>query len=357
MKAESATAVDTLKTGGFELYSGITDGSEINEIVDLISTGELDANYCRYDRAGFGYFAFACDFGPTQFVEFRQAVAHLLNRDEFARTFCQGWGSAVNSMYCTAFNMYKDSEEWIAKNLNSYAYSVDDAVALLEKAGFVYNKDGGDFTPGTDDLRYKKVTEAEAEYYEDFNKTLTDGTILMPAYINWACSEGNPVSDLLMTMLANGEAAKEAGVKINQTAMDFSELLEYLYRDGGDYATPKYNMFNLATGWSSGVFDPSYDYTLDEKLIEENGLNTYHILDEELDRLSMDMVYGVSSDDYATYLDIWQKFEARFNYLLPVVPLYANIYISVYPTTIENYQEDSFFGFERAILYARYIGD
>ena len=68
VKAEQETAVDTLKTGGFELYSGITDGSEVNQIVDLISSGELVANYCRYDRAGFGYFCFACDFRKTQYT-------------------------------------------------------------------------------------------------------------------------------------------------------------------------------------------------------------------------------------------------------------------------------------------------
>ena len=115
-------------------------------------------------------------------------------------------------------------------------------------------------------------------------------------------------------------------------------------------------MFNLAAGWSSGVFDYSYEFTLDQSYIDQ-GYNTYHILDEELDKLSMDMVYGVTSNEYDKYLDLWQKFELRFNYLLPLVPLYANTYISVYPTTIENYEEDSFFGFSRAILYARYIGN
>ena len=255
--------------------------------------------------------------------------------------------------------MYKDSEEKFAKEMNTYAYSLDEAVELLKAAGFVYNEDGSDYVDGSEALRYKKVTEKEAEYYEDFNKTLGDGTILMPAYINWACSEGNSVSDLLMTMLANGEATKKAGVKINQTSMDFSELLNWLYRDGtqgADYAVPRYNMFNLATGFSGGQFDYSYEFTLDPDLLATGDYNTWKIFDEELDKLSMDMVYGVTSDEYEKYLDLWQQFQLRFNYLCPVVPLYCNTYISVYPKTIENYQEDSFFGFERAILYARYIG-
>lgn len=359
VKAEQETVIDTLKTGGIQIYSGVTDGSEVNEIISLVDAGQLDVNYCKYDRAGYGYFCFQCDFGPTQFVDFRHAVAHLINREEFARSFCQGWGSVVHSAYATAFTMYKDSEELFAKELDTYAYSLDDAVELLKSAGFVYNADGSDYVDGSGELRYKKVTEAEAEYYEDFNVVLSDGTILMPAYINWACSEGNSVSDLLMTMLANGEATKQAGVQIAQTAMDFSDLLNYLYRDpeaGDEYIAPKYNMFNLATSYNSGVFDPSYDYTLDPELVAQ-GYNTYRIFDEELDKLSMDMVYGVTSDEYDKYLDMWQKFEIRFNYLLPLVPLYSNTYISTFPTTIENYAEDTFFGYDRAILYARYIGN
>ena len=71
----------------------------------------------------------------------------------------------------------------------------------------------------------------------------------------------------------------------------------------------------------------------------------------------MDMVYGVKPGDYKTYLDKWQQFVDRYNELLPQVPLYANIYHSVYPNTIKNYQEGPFWGFSNAILYAKYIGD
>ena len=357
VKAVDETAVDTLKTGGFGLYSQVTDGDQINQIVSMIKSGEIKGEYCKYDRAGYGYFCFQSDFGPTQFTQFRQAIAHLLDRNEFARSFCQGWGQPVHSLYCTALSMYHDSEELFAKEMNTYPYSLDDAVNLLKEAGFVYNEDGTDYVDGSEKLRYKKVTAEEAGTYA-FNVTLADGTILMPAFVNWASSKDNSVSDLLMTMLANGDATKKAGVEIKQTAMDFSELLNYLYRDktqGDQYGIPTYNMFNLATGFSGGQFDYSYEFTLDPELIAQD-FNTWKIFDEQLDKLSMDMVLGVDPSDYATYLDTWQKFELRFNELVPLVPLYCNVYISVFPDNIENYQEDSFFGFERAILYARYTG-
>lgn len=359
VKAEDETIIDNLATGGVELYSGMADGAQVNAALDLIDAGTIDSSYTTYDRAGYGYFAFACDLGPAQYPEFRQAVAYLLDRNEFANTFCAGWGGVVHGPYCTAFTMYNDSKEFIAQNLNTYDFDPDKAVELLESAGFVYNADGSDYVAGSGEVRYKSVTAEEATNYEDFCVE-ANGMTLMPAKLNWASSEGNSVSDLLSTMLANGAATKEAGVEITQNIMTFPELLNYMYRQdayglGGDYSVPTYNMFNLATGWNSGAYDFSFEFTTDEAYLEE-GYNTTHLYDTELDRLSMDMVYGVEPGDYDTYLDMWQKFVLRYNEMLPQVPLYANIYVTVYPNSIANYEEGPFWGYSRAILYADFVG-
>lgn len=358
VKTSEDTVMDMITTGQIQIYSQIADGSEVNAVMDLIEAGTIDSSTSQYDRAGYGYFGFACDFGPTQFTEFRQAIAYLLDRVEFAQTFCKGWGSVVHGPYCTAFTMTAKTD--IEKKINHYDYNPEKAVELLKQAGFVYNADGSDYVDGSGEVRYAKVTEEQAKYYDSFNKVLADGTILMPATINWASSEGNAVSALLSTMLANSEATKAAGVSIVKTEMTFPELLNYMYRQdsyglGGDYSMPTYNMFNLATGYNGGVYDESYNWTTDPEYIEQ-GYNVQHLYDEQLDKLSMDMVYGVEPDDEATYLDLWEKYIIRWNELLPMVPLYSNIYVTVYPNTIDNYAEDSFWGFERAILYANWVG-
>ena len=358
VKTSEDTVMDMITTGQIQIYSQIADGSEVNAVMDLIDAGTIDSSPSQYDRAGYGYFGFACDLGPTQFTEFRQAIAYLLDRVEFAQTFCKGWGSVVHGPYCTAFTMTAKTD--IEKKINHYDYNPEKAVELLKQAGFVYNADGSDYVDGSGEVRYAKVTEEQAKYYDSFNKVLADGTILMPATINWASSEGNAVSALLSTMLANSEATKAAGVSIVKTEMTFPELLNYMYRQdsyglGGDYSMPTYNMFNLATGYIGGVYDESYNWTTDPEYIEQ-GYNVQHLYDEQLDKLSMDMVYGVEPSDEATYLDLWEKYIIRWNELLPMVPLYSNIYVTVYPNTIDNYAEDSFWGFERAILYANWVG-
>lgn len=358
VKTSDDTVMDMISTGQIQIYSGIADGAQVNAVLDLIEAGTIDSSPSQYDRAGYGYFGFACDLGPAQFTEFRQAVAYLLNRVEFAQTFCQGWGSVVHGPYCTAFSMTSKTD--IDKKVNHYDYNPEKAVELLKQAGFVYNADGSDYVDGSGEVRYAKVTEEQARYYESFNKVLADGTILMPATLNWASSEGNSVSALLTTMLASSDATKAAGISIVKTEMTFPSLLSYMYRQEmqgavGDFSVPTYNMFNLATGYNGGVYDESYNWTTDPEYIEQ-GYNVQHLYDKELDKLSMDMVYGVEPGDEATYLSLWEKYIIRWNELLPMVPLYANIYVTVYPNTIDNYAEDSFWGFERAILYANWVG-
>lgn len=358
VKTSDDTVMDMISTGQIQIYSQIADGAQVNAVLDLIEAGTIDSSPSQYDRAGYGYFGFACDLGPAQFTEFRQAVAYLLNRVEFAQTFCQGWGSVVHGPYCTAFSMTAKTD--IDKKVNHYDYNPEKAVELLKQAGFVYNADGSDYVDGSGEVRYAKVTEEQARYYESFNKVLADGTILMPATLNWASSEGNSVSALLTTMLASSDATKAAGVSIVKTEMTFPSLLSYMYRQEmngavGDFSVPTYNMFNLATGYNGGVYDESYNWTTDPEYIEQ-GYNVQHLYDKELDKLSMDMVYGVEPGDEATYLSLWEKYIIRWNELLPMVPLYSNIYVTVYPNTIDNYAEDSFWGFERAILYANWVG-
>ena len=154
-------------------------------------------------------------------------------------------------------------------------------------------------------------------------------------------------------MLAENPDVAKAGMKINQNVMTFSELLNYYYRDetaGEKYAVPTYTIFNLANGFSA-PYSQAYEYTRDLELVD-GGWNSCRIYDEQLDKLSMDMVYGLSSDQVEEHLEFFKKLMKRWNELLPSLPLYCNIYVTVYPDWLENYTQDSFWDFQSSILYA-----
>ena len=351
IKTDTTTQFDALKTGAVDLLDTLSDGAEINTAKDMIAAGGFVG--LDFERNGYGKIQFQCDFGPTQFQAVRHAVAYLLDRNEFANTFCQGYGSVVHGPYGLAMWMFKDSEELFADEIDTYAYNPEKAVQLLVEDGWVYDAEGNDYVSGT---RYKKVTAEEAGDYA-LNVTLADGTILMPLHIKWSSSEANPVSELLVTMLSNGQQTADAGMVIEQTVMSFDELLNYMYRDatqGDKYGVPTYGMYNLATNFTP-AYDQSYSFSLDPQYVAL-GYNTNYIFDEQLDKLSMDMVYGVDSTDSAKYLQIWQDFILRWNELLPEIPLYSNVYTTCHADWLEGYVQSSLWDFNQAVLYASIKG-
>lgn len=350
VKSEDDSKMDAFTTGEITFLSQLSEGDQIKTALELVDSGKY--NYCHYTRNGYGKIQFQCDGGPTQFQAVRQAVAYLLDREEFTNTFTGGYGSVVHGPYSTAQWMYEDSEELFNEKLNSYAYDPEKAVEVLKADGWTLNADGTPYS-GTG-VRYKEVTAEQAGDYA-LNVKLADGRILMPLHIMWASSDGNPVSTLLATMLANGKQTADAGMVIEQNVMAFSELLNWIYRDtsvGDQYGVFTYGMFNLATGFAD-VYDYAYNYASDpDSKYVKMGYNQNYIFDKELDDLSMDMVYKAAPGDDAAFLDYFQKFIIRWNELLPEIPLYCNDYHTFFPSWLKNYSESSLWDFQRAILYA-----
>lgn len=354
VKAEDDTMMDAFKTGEINFLSQLSEGDKINAALDMVDTG--DYSYCHYTRNGYGKLMFQCDFGPTQFAAVRQAIAYLLDREEFCTTFTGGYGSVVNGPYSTAQWMYQESEEVFNEKLNNYAYDPAKAVEVLEADGWTLNADGTEYS-GTG-VRYKEVTAEEAGDFA-LNVTLDDGRILMPLHIMWASSEGNSVSDLLATMLTNGKQTADAGMVIEQNVMTFSELLNWMYRDtsvGDQYGVRTYGMYNLATGFAD-VYDYAFNFASDpESEYVKMGYNQNYIFDKELDDDTMDMVYKAAPGDDATFLDYFQKFIIRFNELAVELPLYCNDYHTFFPSWLKNYNESSLWDFQKAIVYASIEG-
>lgn len=332
-KITQATQIDDLKTGGVDIINKIGDGKTINAGMDL-TEGEGFA-YTDYPRAGYGKIAFSCDVGPTQFPEVRQALAYLLDRNDFAKQFTGGYGSVVNGPYGTAQWFFQETEKELEEKLNSYPYDPAKAVELLEKAGFTLNESGAEFKEG-DGIRYKKMDDGK----------------LMPLEIKWASTENNEVSDLLVVKLAENPDLVKAGIKIQRDAMSFDELLNWLYRDASQdakYGVPTYNMFNLASGFTPW-YDRKYDYSTKEEMIKM-GYNTNFIFDKELEKTATDMVM-VAPDQRDAFKENFVKFIVRWNELLPDLPLYSNQYHDFYNAKLKHWVTSEMKGLTATILDA-----
>lgn len=321
----NATQMDELKTGAIDMLQGISGGVQINRGLDMYDQGLV--NYAFYPRYGYGKIAFACDFGPTQFDSVRRAIAYSLDRNEFARQYTGGFGIVVNGYYGASMWEYKQNADRLDKELNAYAYNLQKAEEELVAGGWTLNKDGKAFQKGVDTLRHKMV----------------DGK-LMPLVIEWANTANNPVSELIATMLV--PEVRKIGMQINGTTVDFAVLLNHLYKEGID--KPVYGMFNLGTGfattqayWYYYSTDPEYFGTY----------NTNFIADKELESIALDMK-KTDPTDLAGWVEKWIKFEKRWNFLLPDIPLYSDMYHDFYNPRIVGYESSSTWDFRYAIVRA-----
>lgn len=318
------TMMDQLKTGAVDVLTQVADGDKIEAGLDMVEDGGFD--YISFPRAGYGMVSFKCNQGPTQFKEVRQAMAYLLDRVGFAQTFTGGHGTVVNGPYGTQQWMMEEYAEEV-DSLNAYAYSLDSAIEVLEKGGWVYNKDGSDYTG--EGIRYKK---------------LEDGTY-MPLVIEWFSSEDNSVSDLLVTSLQQNPDVAAAGMQINQTVGTFNDLLTYYYDNSEENP---YQMFNLATGFGN-PYDVAYSYE------PGSANNTNAVLGEEgqkLYDLAIAMNQTAEGDD-AAYAKNWFNFISYWNEQLPEIPLYSNEYHDFFSSRVHDWDEDGYNWDEAtAILYA-----
>lgn len=318
------TMMDQLKTGAVDILVQVADGDKIEAGLDMVEEGGID--YITFPRAGYGMLSFKCNQGPTQFKEVRHAIAYLLDRVTFAQTFTGGHGTVVNGPYGLQQWMVDEYAEEV-EGLNSYTYSMDEAVNVLEEGGWVYNEDGSDYS-GTG-IRYKK---------------LDDGSY-MPLVIEWFSSENNPVSDLLVTSLQKSKDVEAAGMKINQTVGSYTDLQKYYYDNSVDNP---YQMFNLANGFGN-PYDVAYSFE------PGSGSNLTALTGEEGQKIydyAVAMNQTEEGDD-AKYAENWFNFISYWNEQLPEIPLYSNDYHDFFNSKLHDFEEDGYnWDASSAILYA-----
>ena len=104
----------------------------------------------------------------------------------------------------------------------------------------------------------------------------------MPLAVNWYGTQPNPVTDQLLTAWQNNPAATTAiGMYITYTSTDFTKGIYGEFcrsKEDGYDGTPKLNAVNFATGFTSAVYDFSFNWTIDPDMYDN--YSTAYIMDE-----------------------------------------------------------------------------
>jgi ABC-type transport system substrate-binding protein len=221
---------------------------------------------------------------------------------------------------------------WELLNLDKltvYSVDTDKANALLDKAGWTLNRDGGEFRPGTDDVRCKEI---------DGQLVALDLTMMYPA--------GNHIVDTIQENFI--DHLNECGILLTLVPTEMEDLLFSFYRE----TERTTDMIYLATNFHV-IVDPAIAYSADTTANHEIWNNTYSD-DEELYQLAVDMRKTPPGSVYE-YVEKWIRFQERFNQVLPAIPIYTNIYFDFFTDQLQNYHITAHVTWSQAILQS-YFG-
>lgn len=334
--------------GSVGLLNKVTSASVIQNGVAAISGSDTFA-VANYPRTGLTFISFNTERPIVDEVEVRQAIAYAMDKDEFIAGTVGDFGLRVEGYYGMGQWMYQllsgtldypveDEEdpeaaqrEWEALELDSiqtYTYQPESAMDLLEAAGWTLNADGGEFTPGTDSLRYKRFSGE-----------------LIPLKLTLAYPEGTSATEPLKKF---ADDLAVVGMKLEMTAMPMDDLLTQYY----SAAERKYDMFFLGSNFVA-LFDPSSYFVMNNEgsfVWAETGL-----ADDDLYYYAVQM-RRTESGDLLEYCKHWLEFQQRFAEVLPMIPLYSNVYFDFYPRVLHDYDPSANLSWSQAVVPA-YMSD
>lgn len=332
------TMAEDLASGRLTVINKLSDGEVIENLLE-----DNRLRHEMYPRIGYGFIAFNQAEGrPFADVRLRRALSCALQKEKLAQDFTRGFGRAVYGYYgigqwevlavegsLKPGMMGVKSLRWPAageSKLEKYPYSLENANALLDKAGWQYNSEGKPFVPGQDSVRFRKA-----------------GDGLEPLKVTFLASENNAAVTLLLEQL---EAVKrQTGMDIAVDTVPFTQLLNAYYQ------TPDrkgYDFTFLATNFLSS-FDPSRDFSTAEAAL--GSVNSAGYQQEKLEKLAQDM-RRTKPMQFSEYLGEWQRFQEQYARDLPTLPLYSNNYFDFHQPDLQNYRPDKRSSWPVAMLYA-----
>ena len=338
------TMIEELSSGKIDMVNKATRADAITAGMAL--AGEDGYAMSTYPRVGLSYISFCCERETVSSTAVRQAIAYCFDRDAVTTGYTGPFGQRVDSYYgvgqwmysvvmgttpapidppeneqdTAGFRAYEEAlaayEALSLEGLNPYALDTEAAARLLEADGWQLNAEG---------VREKNGVQLNL-------------TLLYP--------EGNNIQDLLEENLA--AHLREVGIRLSMRPLPMTDLLQAWYQQGARDA----DMIYLGSNFDL-IFDPSTHFQ-----VSDAGHHTWsytNLNDAELyaDAVAMRQT---QPGDVLTYMQRWVSFEERFNQVLPMIPVYSNVYFDFYIDRLQHYAITESVTWGQAIVGA-YLGD
>ena len=350
--ADNKTMIEELGNGTFALLNKVAKASSIAEGLSLCIE---KPQYTRstYPRIGLTYVYFNPESKVLQKQKVRQAIAYCFDRPGFISDYVGAFGLGIDGLYGLGQWMYgavtgtipypiqlpenatkeeqadyeKDMAAWDELSLDGltrYELDMEQAVRLLNEAGWTLNEQGKPFDPSADAVRCKMIDG------ELIRLELTIGYQVLA-----------DIEQVFMTSLIDNLA--QVGIRLTPVSLDFDSIVEAHNERQFESLDLMYfgDNFNIS-------FDPAPFFHGDEQ-VEEDSLYAAYL---ELFALSEDMDH-TEPTDILGYMEKWIRFQERLSELLPLIPVYTNIYFDFYTKELDEYYIEEHVSWAKAIVPAR----
>jgi len=302
---ELTTDIDEMVAGSVDYLPGVI---EPEKIAAAEEAGFI--NMDQYPRSGYGYLRFNFLSERVGDKAVRKAIQYAYDGVGFVDLQFQGLAQV---QYVPMAQTSWAYTEKLQNELENYDYNPEKAGQILDEAGWVDTNGDG--------VRDK------------------DGVELV---LNIPAMPDHSVLDTLIPLLQSNLEA--VGIGTNVTYMDFNSILTMIYEeDDSDWT---WDMFFLATSWTSADPDAAWYSTYHSQFAVTGGDNASRIRNDELDQLLDEARKVIDVDEAKPY---YEKIGEILNDESPVIVVYANLYTDLINDRIGGLDTHSLYQFERAV--------
>lgn len=311
--------IQRVLSGEIDLLNKVSEQKAVKDGVNMLTYFGYEA--VSYPRTGLSLISFCCENKGVSSKAVRQAIAYCTDRDSIIQDYLGGQGIKANGLYGLGQWSYSvtsgaqalstedaqkpEAVEAKLSKLRTYEFSIAEANRLLDADGWTLNQNGAPYTATAGEIRSKVI----------------DGE-LVSLDLKLLCAEENTLGNMMQKYLAQN--LEKAGICLTVKSAPWKEVLSsYHSAEARDW-----DMILMAMN-----FKPAFDPT--DMFNPTDFSDSYtHIQDEKLFELAGRV--GTSADS-AEYLSNWVEFESYFTEVLPMIPLYSNVYYDFYTDTLHDY--------------------
>ena len=352
--AKNEDMIEKLEADEFQLLNKVVRKDSIMKGQQLVGTGLFTVS--NYPRIGLSFIVFTPDMPALQEQNVRKAIAYCMDKDQLTEEYTAAFGLPMDGLIGIGQWMYgmvngtvdfpielpenptaedqkhyeETLEEWKSLSLDGlkhYNLNVNEAIQLLETNGWRLNEDGEPFDPKKDEVRCKMINGKLAKLdltcaYPETNFMAESMEVLFVPYL------------------------KEAGIKLTLIPMTMKELL----RSYNDKDVEDIDMFYLGDDFNI-EFDPQLFFLAgNPNAPKEDTLAWVHSQMAEYARLMCE----TEPSDALGFVKKWITFQEKLSDMLPLIPVYSNVYFDYYTSDLTNYDILYYITWGDAIVPAQY---